>query len=267
MNGDVEGRTVILEPSDIAARPAFFAPFRRVRVIRTALYSCGAVALAFTSANTARADVMELDATGARWVAGGSGSGPVGAPDAGGLSNSSTNPQERIGPGSVTALPSPIIGGFVGSVAANPLSATHPIASDTRIVRVPHRYAAKVRELAQRFDLSENLIEALVWQESRWRESAVSHAGARGLAQLMPGTARDLGVDPDDPLQNLEGGARYLREQLDRFDGNLEKALAAYNAGPGRVMRADGIPDIRETRDYVTAILGRLSDHSLSRAR
>ena len=83
-----------------------------------------------------------------------------------------------------------------------------------------------------------------------------------GLAQLMPGTARDLGVDPNDPFANLEGGARYLREQLDRFDGDLEKALAAYNAGPGRVIRANGVPRIRETQLYVAAIMGRLANHS-----
>jgi soluble lytic murein transglycosylase-like protein len=129
---------------------------------------------------------------------------------------------------------------------------------------VPEVYAAKVAELAARFDLSPALIEALVWQESRWRAGAVSPVGARGLAQLMPGTARDLGVDPDDPLANLEGGARYLREQLDRFDGDLEKALAAYNAGPGRVERAGGIPRIRETQSYVASVMGRLSNHSRS---
>ena len=124
------------------------------------------------------------------------------------------------------------------------------------------RDAAKVAELAGRFDLSPALIEAMVWQESRWNASARSPVGARGLAQLMPGTARYLGVDPDDPFANLEGGARYLREQMDRFDGNIEKALAAYNAGPGRVIAAGGIPRIRETQGYVAAIMGRLSDHS-----
>jgi soluble lytic murein transglycosylase-like protein len=129
-------------------------------------------------------------------------------------------------------------------------------------VDVPTTYAVKVQELSARFDLSPALIEALVWQESRWRADARSPVGARGLAQLMPGTARDLGVDPDDPFANLEGGARYLREQLDRFGGDIEKALAAYNAGPGRVMRAGGIPRIRETQVYVAAIMGRLSDHS-----
>ncbi|MDP4605819.1 MAG: lytic transglycosylase domain-containing protein, partial [Erythrobacter sp.] len=127
---------------------------------------------------------------------------------------------------------------------------------------IPPRYAAKIAELAQRFDLSPSLLEALVWQESRWRENAVSPVGARGLAQLMPGTARYLGVDSSDPFQNLEGGARYLREQLDRFGGDLEKALAAYNAGPGRVERAGGVPNIRETRHYVAAIMGRLANHA-----
>jgi len=129
---------------------------------------------------------------------------------------------------------------------------------------VPAAYSAKVAELAARFDLSPALIEALVWQESRWHPQAVSPVGARGLAQLMPGTAQDLGVNPDDPFANLEGGARYLREQLDRFDGDVEKALAAYNAGPGRVAAAGGVPRIRETQNYVAAVMGRLSDHSRS---
>ncbi|MXO91983.1 transglycosylase SLT domain-containing protein [Altererythrobacter aquaemixtae] len=127
---------------------------------------------------------------------------------------------------------------------------------------IPAQYVAKVYELSERFDLSPALIEAVVWQESRWRANAVSPVGARGLAQLMPGTARELGVNPNDPFANLEGGARYLRQQLDRFGGDLEKALAAYNAGPGRVIRAGGIPRIRETQNYVAAIMGRLSNHS-----
>ena len=78
----------------------------------------------------------------------------------------------------------------------------------------------------------------------------------------LPGTARELGVDASDPSANLEGGARYLRTQLDRFDGDIEKALAAYNAGPGRVIRSGGIPRIRETQVYVASIMGRLADHS-----
>jgi soluble lytic murein transglycosylase-like protein len=75
----------------------------------------------------------------------------------------------------------------------------------------------------------------------------------------MPGTARELRVNADDASANLEGGARYLRMQLDAFGGDVEKALAAYNAGPGRVKRANGVPAIRETQNYVAAIMGRLS--------
>mgnify|MGYP001141298038 CR=1 FL=1 len=150
-------------------------------------------------------------------------------------------------------------------VAGGPVEAV--VETDVQVAgsnRVPAAYAGTVTYLSTRYDLSPALIEALVWQESRWRQQAVSPKGARGLAQLMPATARELGVDPDDPLANLEGGARYLRAQLDRFDGDLEKALAAYNAGPGRVERAGGIPRIRETQDYVAAIMSRLSTYSRS---
>jgi soluble lytic murein transglycosylase-like protein len=124
----------------------------------------------------------------------------------------------------------------------------------------PERWSARVAELAAKYDISPALLEALVWQESRWNTRALSPAGARGLAQLMPGTARQMGVDPDDPHANLEGGARYLRMQLDRFGGDLEKALAAYNAGPGRVIQAGGVPAIRETRLYVASIMARLAE-------
>ena len=105
------------------------------------------------------------------------------------------------------------------------------------------------------------LFQSLIKQESRFNNAAVSPVGAMGFCQLMPGTAADLGVDPRDPWQNLDGGARYLLSQLDRF-GRVDHALAAYNAGPGRVIRAGGVPRIRETQLYVAAIMGRLSDHS-----
>lgn len=194
-------------------------------------------------ATGARADVMEIDAEGARWVAGGA----------------SVAPLDSMVVGERPRVPSE-----EEQTALEMLVVPEEIVSNTtrHAAAIPPEYMAKVQELAARFDLSPSLLEAVVWQESRWRADAISHAGARGLAQLMPGTARYLGVDPDDPMQNLEGGARYLREQLDLFEGDLEKALAAYNAGPGRVIRADGIPNIRETRQYVAAIMGRLSNHS-----
>ena len=128
-------------------------------------------------------------------------------------------------------------------------------------------YANALVEVAKANDISPYLLEAVVWQESRWNPSARSRAGAIGLAQLMPGTARDLGVDPRDPVQNLSGGARYLRQQLNRFDGNVEKALAAYNAGPGRVMTAGGIPSIPETQAYVRAIVARLAANSIQEGK
>ena len=99
------------------------------------------------------------------------------------------------------------------------------------------------------------LFDALIWQESRYRVLARSPKGAIGLAQLMPGTAREVGVvDPWDVVQNLRGGARYLRMQIEEF-GRYDLALAAYNAGPARVRRTWAIPEIRETRKYVRSVV------------
>ncbi|HWI86198.1 MAG TPA: lytic transglycosylase domain-containing protein [Sphingomonas sp.] len=123
----------------------------------------------------------------------------------------------------------------------------------------PEQWRGYVAAIAAKYGLSPALLEAVVWQESRWRTGLTSSAGAHGLAQLMPGTARSLGVDLHDPASNLEGGARYLRMLLNRFDGDVEKALAAYNAGPARVLRAGGVPRIAETQAYVGAIMARLA--------
>ena len=116
-------------------------------------------------------------------------------------------------------------------------------------------HLAAAREAARRHGVPEDLFLRLVQQESGWNAGAVSNKGATGLAQLMPGTARRLGVDPTDPGQNLEGGARYLRQMYDKF-GSWRLALAAYNAGPGAVEQYDGIPPYVETKNYVKAILG-----------
>ncbi len=112
-------------------------------------------------------------------------------------------------------------------------------------------------EATDRYRLPAGLLCAVARRESGLRVDAVSPAGARGLMQLMPGTARELGVDPMDPVQAVDGAARYLRAQLDTF-GSLDLALAAYNAGPGAVRRHGGIPPYAETRAYVTAITSAL---------
>jgi hypothetical protein len=109
-------------------------------------------------------------------------------------------------------------------------------------------------------DLSPDLLAAVAWRESAFKNQAVSSAGALGQMQLMPRTARDLRVDPRDPRQNLRGGAVYLKALLNRYHGDLERALAAYNAGPATVDRYRGVPPIRETQAYVGAVLSRLSD-------
>ncbi|MCG6110925.1 MAG: lytic transglycosylase domain-containing protein [Paracoccus sp.] len=116
-------------------------------------------------------------------------------------------------------------------------------------------YLPHARQAAQRHGIPEDLFLRLVQQESGWNPNARSHKGAMGLAQLMPGTAAKLGVNPTDPVQNLNGGARYLRMMYNQF-GNWTLALAAYNAGPGAVQKYGGIPPYRETRNYVRIIAG-----------
>ncbi|KMK66549.1 lytic transglycosylase domain-containing protein [Puniceibacterium sp. IMCC21224] len=116
-------------------------------------------------------------------------------------------------------------------------------------------YVGMAREAARRNGVPEDLFLRLVQQESNWNPNAKSHKGALGLAQLMPGTARVLGVDPKDPAQNLEGGARYLNQQYRKF-GSWRLALAAYNAGPGAVEKHGGVPPYRETKNYVKVIWG-----------
>jgi soluble lytic murein transglycosylase-like protein len=115
-----------------------------------------------------------------------------------------------------------------------------------------------IAETAKRHGLDPDLVLAVVSVESAFRPNAVSPKGAQGLMQLMPGTARELGVtDPLDPAANLDGGTRYLNALLRQFNGDLKRALAAYNAGAGAVNRHRGVPPYRETREYVQKVLDR----------
>ena len=116
-----------------------------------------------------------------------------------------------------------------------------------------------IRDAAARHQISAQLVEAVAWQESRFNPTAASPKGARGVMQLMPATARDLGVDASDVSANIDGGAAYLAALLHRFDGDILKTLAAYNAGPEAVQRFGGTPPFAETRAYVTAVLDRLA--------
>jgi cell wall-associated NlpC family hydrolase len=121
----------------------------------------------------------------------------------------------------------------------------------------PSPYDDMIKQAATEAGVPPALVKAVAKAESGFNPQSTSGAGAQGLMQLMPGTARGLGVtDPYDPLQSLRGGARYLRQQLDRFGGDYSKAIAAYNAGPGAVAKYGGIPPYAETQAYVPRVLG-----------
>ncbi len=114
---------------------------------------------------------------------------------------------------------------------------------------------ALASDAADRYQVDPALVHAIITAESGWNPSAVSRKGAQGLMQLMPATASELGVkDPFDPRDNIEGGVKHLRGLLEKYDGDLDRTLAAYNAGGGAVDRAGGVPNYRETRDYVQKI-------------
>ena len=164
------------------------------------------------------------------------------------------------GDGEATFYDAPTIFGDEGSspVFERTVYASQPLSKESSA-------SVSVAQVEREYGLPSGIVDAVIYQESRGRINAVSVKGALGLMQLMPGTAAQLGVNPYDPDQNIRGGARYLRQQIDRF-GSIPLALAAYNAGPGAVVRYGGIPPYRETQNYVATILGRWQPPSLTTA-
>jgi soluble lytic murein transglycosylase-like protein len=177
--------------------------------------------------------------------------------------------QTRIG-GAAPTTPSPASTAFASQLAtasatgsttattatAATATATPMAATGASELPADVPYGAEITAAAKKHGLDPALLAGLVKQESGFNPNAGSPAGARGLTQLMPGTAAALGVtDPTDPAQSLQGGARYLREQLDRFGGDERLALAAYNAGPGAVSKYGGVPPYAETQGYVNKVL------------
>jgi soluble lytic murein transglycosylase-like protein len=133
--------------------------------------------------------------------------------------------------------------------------ATEMQAIDTE-TQVPEKLKSVIAESARKYEIPEKLLSAVIKVESNFNPRAVSSEGAQGLMQLMPATARKLGVkNAFDIRQNVDAGSRYLKEMLNRYDGKIDLALAAYNAGPGAVDRYGGIPPYRETKGYIKKVM------------
>jgi soluble lytic murein transglycosylase-like protein len=160
--------------------------------------------------------------------------------------------------GGVTELPAKLVSGFEEEEVATPepsAAVTAPAATTEPVLPAAHDPKTLVRDAAKRSGLPPEFVESVAQVESGFRPGAISPKGALGVMQLMPETARTLGADPRDTAQNIDAGTRLLRELLIKYDGDVVKALAAYNAGQGAVDKYQGLPPYNETRWYVKKVI------------
>jgi soluble lytic murein transglycosylase len=143
-----------------------------------------------------------------------------------------------------------------------PQNKDYKIVISEKKTRSGNDFSYIIRKKSRKYNIEPSIIKAVITAESNWNPRAVSKKGAIGLMQLMPSTARDMQINnPYDPEENIEAGTRYLRFLLDKFEGNLTLALAAYNAGPGKIEKSGGVPPFPETKKFVRKVI------SISKAR
>ncbi|MFP3725328.1 lytic transglycosylase domain-containing protein [Priestia filamentosa] len=140
---------------------------------------------------------------------------------------------------------------------SSPLSMTSPPVQAQASEKRDAPFMNLIHKASEEFGVDAKLIKAVITQESNFKKDAKSGAGALGLMQLMPATSQSLGVlNPLNPLENIRGGTKYLKKMLEKYDGDVSLALAAYNAGPGNVDKYGGIPPFTETKEYVKKVMG-----------